>query len=154
MRGPNGAVTHFSCCGIQKNVGQRPAGLFLKALGAHGWWSESLFISLSLFIWQLIRGGFDGIINLIFRLFFAKRRPAITLEDPNIKYALRLLDKQVTASPHDLRMSCGPQRRQLRSLTAALPDFSAGFLPETLIVLYVSDRQSRHQKIPLCSAVP
>lgn len=44
---------------------------------------------------QLIRGGFDSIINLIFRLFFSKRKPAITLEDPNIKYALRLLDKQV-----------------------------------------------------------
>lgn len=46
VRGPQeeparGAVTHFSCCGIQKNVGQRPAG-FTKALGANGWWSESL----------------------------------------------------------------------------------------------------------------
>lgn len=32
--------------------------------------------------------------------------------------------------------------------------FHSAFLPETLIVLHVSDRQSRHQKIPLCSAVP
>lgn len=46
---------------------------------------------------QLIRGGFDSIINLIFRLLFQKKRPAITLEDPNIKYALRLIDKEVTA---------------------------------------------------------
>lgn len=46
---------------------------------------------------QLIRGGFDSIINLIFRLLFPKKRPAITLEDPNIKYALRLIDKEVTA---------------------------------------------------------
>uniref|UniRef100_A0A4W6C4N9 cytochrome-b5 reductase n=1 Tax=Lates calcarifer TaxID=8187 RepID=A0A4W6C4N9_LATCA len=53
------------------------------------------------FITQLIRGGFDSIINLIFRLFFSKRRPAITLEDPNIKYALRLLDKQIVS--HDTR---------------------------------------------------
>uniref|UniRef100_UPI003AAB2E27 NADH-cytochrome b5 reductase 3-like isoform X2 n=1 Tax=Centroberyx gerrardi TaxID=166262 RepID=UPI003AAB2E27 len=41
------------------------------------------------------------IINLIFRLFFSKRRPAITLEDPNIKYALRLIDKQIVS--HDTR---------------------------------------------------
>lgn len=45
---------------------------------------------------QLIRSGFDSIINLIFRLLFPKKRPAITLEDPNIKYALRLIDKEVT----------------------------------------------------------
>ncbi|KAE8281286.1 NADH-cytochrome b5 reductase 3 [Larimichthys crocea] len=53
------------------------------------------------YIIGLIRGGLDGIINLIFRLFFSKRRPAITLEDPNIKYALRLLDKQIVS--HDTR---------------------------------------------------
>ncbi|XP_044041954.1 NADH-cytochrome b5 reductase 3 [Siniperca chuatsi] len=53
------------------------------------------------YIIGLIRGGFDGIINLIFRLFFSKRRPAITLEDPSIKYALRLLDKQIVS--HDTR---------------------------------------------------
>ncbi|XP_051249181.1 NADH-cytochrome b5 reductase 3 [Dicentrarchus labrax] len=53
------------------------------------------------YIIGLIRGGFDGIINLIFRLFFSKRRAAITLEDPNIKYALRLLDKQIVS--HDTR---------------------------------------------------
>lgn len=47
---------------------------------------------------QLIRGGFDSIINLIFRLLFQKKRPAITLEDPNIKYALRLIDKEVNAA--------------------------------------------------------
>uniref|UniRef100_A0A3Q4AW69 NADH-cytochrome b5 reductase n=1 Tax=Mola mola TaxID=94237 RepID=A0A3Q4AW69_MOLML len=49
----------------------------------------------------LIRGGFDSVINLIFRLFFSKRRPAVTLEDPNIKYALRLIDKQIVS--HDTR---------------------------------------------------
>lgn len=49
----------------------------------------------SVFMTQLIRGGLDSVINLIFRLFFSKRRPAITLEDPNIKYALRLIDKEV-----------------------------------------------------------
>ncbi|XP_008313618.2 NADH-cytochrome b5 reductase 3 [Cynoglossus semilaevis] len=53
------------------------------------------------YIIGLIRGGFDSIINLIFRLFFSKRRPAITLEDPNIKYALRLIDKQIVS--HDTR---------------------------------------------------
>ncbi|XP_030295929.1 NADH-cytochrome b5 reductase 3 [Sparus aurata] len=53
------------------------------------------------YIIGLIRGGFDGIINLIFRLFFSKRRAAITLEDPNIKYALRLIDKQIVS--HDTR---------------------------------------------------
>ncbi|KAM9705128.1 NADH-cytochrome b5 reductase 3 [Menidia menidia] len=53
------------------------------------------------YIIGLIRGGFDGIINLIFRLFFSKRRPAITLEDPSIKYALRLIDKQIIS--HDTR---------------------------------------------------
>ncbi|XP_028426247.1 NADH-cytochrome b5 reductase 3 [Perca flavescens] len=53
------------------------------------------------YIIGLIRGGFDSIVNLIFRLFFSKRRPALTLEDPNIKYALRLLDKQIVS--HDTR---------------------------------------------------
>uniref|UniRef100_A0A669EFW9 NADH-cytochrome b5 reductase n=1 Tax=Oreochromis niloticus TaxID=8128 RepID=A0A669EFW9_ORENI len=50
---------------------------------------------------HLIRGGFDSIINLIFRLLFPKKRPAITLEDPNIKYALRLIDKEIVS--HDTR---------------------------------------------------
>ncbi|XP_029351526.1 NADH-cytochrome b5 reductase 3 [Echeneis naucrates] len=53
------------------------------------------------YIIGLIRGGFDSIINLIFRLFFSRRRPAVTLEDPNIKYALRLIDKQIVS--HDTR---------------------------------------------------
>uniref|UniRef100_A0A1A7XYZ2 NADH-cytochrome b5 reductase n=1 Tax=Iconisemion striatum TaxID=60296 RepID=A0A1A7XYZ2_9TELE len=53
------------------------------------------------YIIGLIRGGFDSIVNLIFRLLFSKRRPAITLEDPNIKYALRLIDKQIVS--HDTR---------------------------------------------------
>uniref|UniRef100_A0A3B3IBU2 NADH-cytochrome b5 reductase n=1 Tax=Oryzias latipes TaxID=8090 RepID=A0A3B3IBU2_ORYLA len=53
------------------------------------------------YIFGLIRGGLDSVINLIFRLFFSKRRPAITLEDPNIKYALRLIDKEIVS--HDTR---------------------------------------------------
>lgn len=53
------------------------------------------------YIIGLIRGGFDSIINLIFRLLFQKKRPAITLEDPNIKYALRLIDKEIVS--HDTR---------------------------------------------------
>uniref|UniRef100_A0A3B5BBL7 NADH-cytochrome b5 reductase n=1 Tax=Stegastes partitus TaxID=144197 RepID=A0A3B5BBL7_9TELE len=48
-----------------------------------------------------LHGGFDSIINLIFRLLFSKRRAAITLEDPNIKYALRLIDRQIVS--HDTR---------------------------------------------------
>ncbi|XP_034382648.1 NADH-cytochrome b5 reductase 3 [Cyclopterus lumpus] len=53
------------------------------------------------YIIGLIRGGVDSIINLIFRLLFSKKRPALTLEDPLIKYALRLLDKQIVS--HDTR---------------------------------------------------
>nr|XP_020469299.1 NADH-cytochrome b5 reductase 3-like [Monopterus albus] len=53
------------------------------------------------YIIGLIRSGFDSVINLIFRLFFSKRKPAITLQDPNIKYALRLIDKQIVS--HDTR---------------------------------------------------
>ncbi|XP_026182253.1 NADH-cytochrome b5 reductase 3 [Mastacembelus armatus] len=53
------------------------------------------------YILGLIRSSLDGIINLIFRLFFSKRRPAITLQDPSIKYALRLIDKQIIS--HDTR---------------------------------------------------
>lgn len=86
-------------------------------------------LSNSLISSQLIRGGFDGIINLIFRLFFSKRRAAITLEDPNIKYALRLLDKQVTSLNITLETSakhCCTQSvlwtQQVRSsATIALP---------------------------------
>ncbi|XP_030575642.1 NADH-cytochrome b5 reductase 3 [Archocentrus centrarchus] len=53
------------------------------------------------YIIRLIRGGFDSILNLIFRLLFSKKKPAITLEDPNIKYALRLIDKEIVS--HDTR---------------------------------------------------
>lgn len=53
------------------------------------------------YIIGLIRGGVDSIINFIFRLLFAKKKPAITLQDPNIKYALRLIDKQIVS--HDTR---------------------------------------------------
>ena len=44
---------------------------------------------------QLIRSSIDNIINLILSLFLSKKKPAITLEDPNIKYALKLIDKEV-----------------------------------------------------------
>lgn len=50
---------------------------------------------------SLIRSGVDSIVHFIFRLLFAKRRPAITLQDPNIKYALRLVDKEIVS--HDTR---------------------------------------------------
>uniref|UniRef100_A0A8C8ELX5 NADH-cytochrome b5 reductase n=1 Tax=Oncorhynchus tshawytscha TaxID=74940 RepID=A0A8C8ELX5_ONCTS len=43
----------------------------------------------------------DNIINLILSLFLSKKKPAITLEDPNIKYALRLIDKEIIS--HDTR---------------------------------------------------
>ncbi|KAK7891799.1 hypothetical protein WMY93_023762 [Mugilogobius chulae] len=50
---------------------------------------------------SLIRGSVDSILNFLFRLLFAKRKPAITLQDPNIKYALRLVDKEIVS--HDTR---------------------------------------------------
>ncbi|XP_076861207.1 NADH-cytochrome b5 reductase 3 [Brachyhypopomus gauderio] len=53
------------------------------------------------YIIGLIRGGFEGIFGLIMRILGVKRRPAITLEDPNVKYALRLVDKEVIS--HDTR---------------------------------------------------
>ncbi|XP_066523025.1 NADH-cytochrome b5 reductase 3 [Hoplias malabaricus] len=49
------------------------------------------------FVWDSIY----GIIDLIRRLFGFKRPPAITLEDPNVKYALRLVDKEIIS--HDTR---------------------------------------------------
>uniref|UniRef100_A0A3Q2YAT6 NADH-cytochrome b5 reductase n=1 Tax=Hippocampus comes TaxID=109280 RepID=A0A3Q2YAT6_HIPCM len=53
------------------------------------------------YIIGVIRSGFDGLVNLLFRLLFPRRRPAITLEDPSVKYALRLIDKQIVS--HDTR---------------------------------------------------
>uniref|UniRef100_A0A8C7P7P0 NADH-cytochrome b5 reductase n=1 Tax=Oncorhynchus mykiss TaxID=8022 RepID=A0A8C7P7P0_ONCMY len=50
---------------------------------------------------QLIRSSIDNIINLILSLFLSKKKPAITLEDPNIKYALKLIDKEIIS--HDTR---------------------------------------------------
>lgn len=102
---------------------------------------------------QLIRGGLDSIINLIFRLFFSKRRPAITLEDPSIKYALRLIDKQVTASTHDPHMSRAPKSSSCVHWPLHCR-ISQRFLNDTLFLVHVSDRQSWHQKVPICSAVP
>ncbi|XP_036433496.1 NADH-cytochrome b5 reductase 3 [Colossoma macropomum] len=53
------------------------------------------------FILTLFRNAFDGIFSLIMRLLGIKRRPAITLEDPNVKYPLRLVDKEIIS--HDTR---------------------------------------------------
>ncbi|XP_077449631.1 NADH-cytochrome b5 reductase 3-like [Stigmatopora argus] len=53
------------------------------------------------YIIGVIRSGFDGFVNLLFRLLFPRRRPAITLQDPSVKYALRLIDKQIVS--HDTR---------------------------------------------------
>ncbi|XP_062373570.1 NADH-cytochrome b5 reductase 3 [Sardina pilchardus] len=49
----------------------------------------------------LICGVVDRIRNLIFSLLFGKKKPAITLKDPNIKYALKLIDKEIIS--HDTR---------------------------------------------------
>ncbi|KAI5617927.1 NADH-cytochrome b5 reductase 3 [Silurus asotus] len=49
----------------------------------------------------LIRGTYEGIIGLIMRLLGLKRKLAITLEDPNEKYPLRLIDKEIIS--HDTR---------------------------------------------------
>ncbi|XP_035257930.1 NADH-cytochrome b5 reductase 3 [Anguilla anguilla] len=51
------------------------------------------------YICGLIRSWIDGIISLIFGLF--SKKPALTLQDPNIKYALRLIDKEIVS--HDTR---------------------------------------------------
>lgn len=53
------------------------------------------------FIFRFIQSTFDGIFGLIMRLLGFGRKPAITLEDPNIKYALRLIDKEIIS--HDTR---------------------------------------------------
>ncbi|XP_035620677.1 NADH-cytochrome b5 reductase 3-like [Oncorhynchus keta] len=53
------------------------------------------------YIIGLIRSSIDNIINLILSLFLSKKKTAITLEDPNIKYALRLIDKEIIS--HDTR---------------------------------------------------
>ncbi|XP_061662212.1 NADH-cytochrome b5 reductase 3-like [Syngnathoides biaculeatus] len=53
------------------------------------------------YIIGVIRSGFDGLLKLLFRLLFPRRRPAITLEDPSVKYALRLVDKEIVS--HDTR---------------------------------------------------
>ncbi|CAB1345995.1 unnamed protein product [Coregonus sp. 'balchen'] len=53
------------------------------------------------YIIGLIRSSIDNIINLILSLFLSKKKPAITLEDPNIKYALKLIDKEIIS--HDTR---------------------------------------------------
>nr|ACI33240.1 NADH-cytochrome b5 reductase 3 [Salmo salar] len=53
------------------------------------------------YIIGLIRSSIDNIINLILSLFLSKKKRAITLEDPNIKYALKLIDKEIIS--HDTR---------------------------------------------------
>ncbi|XP_060759293.1 NADH-cytochrome b5 reductase 3 [Neoarius graeffei] len=53
------------------------------------------------YVLGLIRRGYEGIIDLIMRLLGFKRRLAITLEDPNEKYPLRLIDKEIVS--HDTR---------------------------------------------------
>uniref|UniRef100_A0A8C1RUG9 cytochrome-b5 reductase n=1 Tax=Cyprinus carpio TaxID=7962 RepID=A0A8C1RUG9_CYPCA len=53
------------------------------------------------FIFNLISGSFQFVFDWIRRLFGIKRRPAITLEDPDVKYPLRLVDKEIIS--HDTR---------------------------------------------------
>ncbi|XP_030637481.1 NADH-cytochrome b5 reductase 3 isoform X2 [Chanos chanos] len=52
-------------------------------------------------ICMLIRCSFEQIFGFFLRLLWSKRKPAITLEDPNVKYALRLIDKEIIS--HDTR---------------------------------------------------
>ncbi|KAJ8249769.1 hypothetical protein COCON_G00229850 [Conger conger] len=52
------------------------------------------------YIFGLVRRCIDSIISIIFGIFFSKKA-AITLQDPNIKYALRLIDKEIIS--HDTR---------------------------------------------------
>ncbi|KAK6487971.1 NADH-cytochrome b5 reductase 3-like isoform X1 [Huso huso] len=50
------------------------------------------------FHFQLIRSGIGSIqyvIAAVLRFFFAKKRAPITLEDPNVKYSLKLIDKEI-----------------------------------------------------------
>ncbi|XP_069048860.1 NADH-cytochrome b5 reductase 3-like [Lepisosteus oculatus] len=53
------------------------------------------------FILRIIRDSYNYIRNLICHLLFGKKKAAITLEDPNIKYPLRLIDKEIIS--HDTR---------------------------------------------------
>lgn len=117
---------------------------------------------------QLIRGGFDSIINLIFRLFFSKRKLAITLEDPNIKYALRLLDKQVTSlkithiNPELCKKT--PLSVHKRSRCVQAPLLLCGciltlcsavfFKTISFVIVACADCQSWHEEVPLCPAFP
>lgn len=50
---------------------------------------------------NFFRGAWDSIFSLLLRILGYKKRAAITLEDPNIKYALRLIDKEIVS--HDTR---------------------------------------------------
>ncbi|MBN3322002.1 NB5R3 reductase, partial [Atractosteus spatula] len=52
-------------------------------------------------LFQIIRDSYNYIRNLICQLLFRKKKPAITLEDPNVKYPLRLIDKEIIS--HDTR---------------------------------------------------
>uniref|UniRef100_A0A671NCH0 NADH-cytochrome b5 reductase n=1 Tax=Sinocyclocheilus anshuiensis TaxID=1608454 RepID=A0A671NCH0_9TELE len=59
------------------------------------------FLIYILYILNLISGSLQFVFDLIRRLFGIKRRPAITLEDPDVKYPLRLVDKEIIS--HDTR---------------------------------------------------
>ncbi|KAJ8245719.1 hypothetical protein GJAV_G00273760 [Gymnothorax javanicus] len=52
------------------------------------------------YIIGLIRSCIEGIIGILLRLFSSKKQ-AITLQDPTVKYALRLIDKEIIS--HDTR---------------------------------------------------
>lgn len=53
------------------------------------------------FIFNLITGSCQFVLDFLRRLFGFKSRPAITLEDPDVKYPLRLVDKEIIS--HDTR---------------------------------------------------
>lgn len=67
-----------------------------------------------------MRGGFDNIIAIIMRLLGFKRRPAITLEDPNEKYPLRLIDKEVSVNSCEMNLCVQYQYNQNFPLTLVL----------------------------------
>ena len=51
---------------------------------------------MTFFDFQIICRALEGFRDLIFSLLFGKKKPAITLKDPTIKYPLRLIDKEVS----------------------------------------------------------
>ena len=69
-------------------------------------------------------------------LFGKKKKQPVTLQDPNIKYPLKLVDKEVREYKHILEYSCQLRRNFKQQIPQTISQISCGFYAGTMIFCF------------------